>query len=512
MRVANVAACGFALARAVGRCVQLLHVGRHARACRCLRTGFNAATLLAFWLWVSAPVVASPDAAFERLKATATATELHRVLYALPKGGDLHNHASGSIHPDWLIDLARASEARGYRYYVKTRIDNCRAGGNEFGAARYLLLYRVVPQFVLDQFDDCERGEYVPLLTLDAQTRDAWQRALYLDKPFEGRAEFFEAQWSRLQGLLVDPRLSADALVRNMRSFGREGLHYLETQIPLFQFRTPTGDAISPEDALAVYRARLNDSDARASGVTVRYQVAVLRFPPSAEQALVQAYTFATEQPEILAVNLVGREDNDKGHPLRFLPTLRALRRSQGALDLSIHAGEVDEPNSNVRDTLLLGARRIGHGINLIHDPDTMRLMRHGPYLIEINLISNLLLEYVSDYDQHPFPEYLRTGIPVALSTDDRGMWDSTMTDEFFVAVREFDLSWVEVRLLIENSISYGFVDAPTRARLLATVRRKLERFERALVRGSRFEDVQPEYRGFLCRRYSVCVLGESAD
>jgi adenosine deaminase CECR1 len=96
----------------------------------------------------------------------------------------------------------------------------------------------------------------------------------------------------------------------------------------------------------------------------------------------------------------------------------------------------VDEPNSHVRDTLLLGADRIGHGVNLITDPDTMRLMRHGPYLVEINLVSNLLLEYVSDYSEHPFPEYLRTGIPVALSTDDRGMWDSNLTDEFFVAVQ----------------------------------------------------------------------------
>jgi adenosine deaminase CECR1 len=33
---------------------------------------------------------------------------------------------------------------------------------------------------------------------------------------------------------------------------------------------------------------------------------------------------------------------------------------------LSIHAGEVDEPNDHVRDTLLLGADRIGHGVNLI--------------------------------------------------------------------------------------------------------------------------------------------------
>jgi hypothetical protein len=46
-----------------------------------------------------------------------------------------------------------------------------------------------------------------------------------------------------------------------------------------------------------------------------------------------------------------------------------------------------------------------------------MLLMRHGPYLVEINLISNLLLEYINDYSEHPFPEYLRTGIPVALSS-----------------------------------------------------------------------------------------------
>ena len=127
-----------------------------------------------------------------------------------------------------------------------------------------------------------------------------------------------------------------------------------------------------------------------------------------------------------VAVNMVGREDDDRGYPLRFLDTLRDLRRQYSGVRLSIHAGEVDEPNDHVRDTLLLGAERIGHGLNLIHDEDTMRRMQYGPYLVEINLISNLLLQYVDDYSQHPFPEYLRTGIPVALSTDDRGMWDST--------------------------------------------------------------------------------------
>ena len=204
---------------------------------------------------------------------------------------------------------------------------------------------------------------------------------------------------------------------------------------------------------------------------------------------------------------MVGREDDDKGHPLRFLETLRKLRQQDGSVKLSIHAGEVDEPNYHVRDTLLLGADRIGHGLNLITDPETMRLMRHGPYMIEINLISNLLLEYVSDYSQHPFPEFFRIGIPVALSTDDRGMWDSNMTDEFFVAVKEFNLSWDEVKLLSRNSLQYAFVDQDTKAELLETYNSRIKKFEEKLNSHGidALKNVHSPKRGFICSRYRLC-------
>ena len=49
-----------------------------------------------------------------------------------------------------------------------------------------------------------------------------------------------------------------------------------------------------------------------------------------------------------------------------------------GCSAMFFHGGEVDEPNRHVRDTLLLGATRIGHGTNLITDPDTLLLMRTG--------------------------------------------------------------------------------------------------------------------------------------
>jgi adenosine deaminase CECR1 len=230
-----------------------------------------------------------------------------------------------------------------------------------------------------------------------------------------------------------------------------------------------------------------------------------------AEDHLRAAYAFVSTHPEFVGVNMVGREDNDKGYPLRFLATFRELRHSYSGVRLSIHAGEVDEPNRHVRDTLLLGADRIGHGVNLITDPDTMLLMRHGSYLVEINLISNLLLNYVESYNEHPFPEYLRTGIPVALSTDDRGMWDSTLTDEFFVAVREFNLTWTELVVLSQNSLSYSFVEEPVKQTLVNTLNKRLNRFERRFKTHAGAPRLAqpiptPEYRGFLCRRYDVCA------
>lgn len=445
---------------------------------------------------------------FEAFKDSATDDELLRFLTAMPKGGDLHNHITGAVHSEWFWQLALDAEQDGYRYYTKTRINNCKFASNEYGGDAYLLLFKTIPEYELKMLPECEQAEYQPVRALAGELKQQWLDSMRLDQAHEGRAEFFEALWPRVGGMLSNPHLNADLLVMNMQAFGAEGLVYLEVQIPVHGFRDPQGERITPEAVAQIYRDRLRDPDAKATGVEVRFQLAILRFLPNAEDFLRIVYQFVAEQDLFVGVNMVGREDNDKGYPLRFLPTLRELRHSIGDVSLSIHAGEVDEPNFHVRDTLLLGADRIGHGVNLITDPDTMLLMRHGPYLVEINLISNLLLEYVNDYSQHPFPEYLRTDIPVALSTDDRGMWDSTMTDEFFVAVKEFDVTWNEIRKLSRNSIAYAFIDDALKNELLTQLDKRLTRFERAYRKGGlkSAATVEPQYRGFLCRRYSVCA------
>ncbi|MCB1123509.1 MAG: hypothetical protein KJT03_18295, partial [Verrucomicrobiae bacterium] len=63
---------------------------------------------------------------WETLKATASPEQLYKLLYQLPKGGDLHNHLGGAVWPEWWYAVA-TDPARngGQRFYTRTRIENC---------------------------------------------------------------------------------------------------------------------------------------------------------------------------------------------------------------------------------------------------------------------------------------------------------------------------------------------------------------------------------------------------
>ena len=415
-------------------------------------------------------------ARFEQIKRSATPAELYTLLYDLPKGGDLHNHFGGSIWPSmWFAAGTDPARNGGDEFFTRTRITNCP------DCTEPLLLWRTLSRFNYRRLPACCREEYEPLAKLDARKKADWLAAMMVEPSGPAaREKFFEQTWPRLNDLFNNPFLLAELLVENMKRFGAEGVRYLETQLGFAQMVRADGSAVSPDEALNLIRKRLAQPDALATGVTVRLQKTILRFLPGAEQDLEAAFALVAANRDLyVGINLAGREDNQRGHPLRFLETFRRLRRQYSGIGLSIHAGEADEPNRHVRDTLLLGATRIGHGINLISDPDTMMLMRQNRFLVEINLVSNRLLDYVPDLRTHPFPEYLRTGIPVCLNTDDRGMWDSSMTDEYFTAVTTFNLTWPEIVQLGRHSLEYAFVEAPVKERLLRDYAEVVAAFER---------------------------------
>lgn len=434
-------------------------------------------------------------AQFERIRQTATKDQLYAFLYAMPKGGDLHHHLTLAPLPE---EWWEAATAPGRDFYARVRFNACPDSAEPF------LRWATVPKFRVAALSECAQKEWEPLRAMSAATRQQWLDAMRLDKPGEGRNEFFDVIVNRVVGMVRDPDTLADAVALYLKRYGREGILYIESQTGMNPTVDHAGHPVTREQVADKLRAMLARPDVQAAGVTARFQVTTIRFAPNAEEQIERAYEFVDRNRDLwVGVNIAGREDNDKGHAPRLLATFRQMRRQYSGVRLSLHGGEVDSPGPEVRNTLLLGAERIGHGFNLITDPDTMLLLRHGRTLVEVNLVSNKLLEYVNRYEQHPFPEYLRFGVPVALSTDDPGCWDSNLTDEFFIAVREFRLTWPEIVELGRNSLRYSFAPEPVKRDLLARFEIRLRNFE--LTYGgadwaTRLSAVQPAVSGYARR------------
>lgn len=420
------------------------------------------------------------SARYDALVAHASKEQLYSLLYDMPKGGDLHNHAGGEDRGEWLYDaLVNPATNGGETFYTRARGLNDATAETE--------RYHTIRKLAYDRMPEESRRDFVPVAQLTAAEKAAWLSALRLDAPGDGRDKFFGVIWPRKNQVGTSLPVAAELLVDNMKAFGAEHMAYLETQFPADGYVDNDGNVIDTETAVAFVKHRLAQRDAVESGVTIRFQKTVLRFAPNAEKSLEFSYAFVSAHRDLwVGINFAGIEDNGHGYPLRFLETMRRMRAVYPTLPLSIHAGETDGPNNNIRDALLLGASRIGHGVNLIKDPQTLLLLQQTRHvLVEVNLISNQLLEYTPDVDQHPFPEYLRTGVPVCLNTDDRGMWDSNLTDEYYTAVTHFHLSWEEILTLGHNSLSYAFAQPEVKARLLADFDARIAAFEGKYSTGS---------------------------
>jgi adenosine deaminase CECR1 len=465
----------------------------------------KTAKLILFCLCCSALGADNFGDQFERIKKTSSKEQLYAFLYDLPKGGDLHYHFGlSNLAESWFDAATDIRRTHGNEFYTLTHFRDCPDN------VEPLLHFRMIQRSTYRKLSECVKSEYEPLAKLTPEARKEWISAMILDKAGEGRNEFFEAIVPRLVELVRDPYLATDLLAANLKRYGAQGLHYLEAQMGVSNYQDQEGVPIDPERVAQLFRERLSQPDVKATGMTVRFLITIIRYAPNAEENLKKAYDFVDRHRDLwVGINMAGREDNEKGYALRFLETYREMRRKYSGIQLSVHGGEKDSPGREVRDTLLLGATRIGHGVNLISDPDTMLLMRNGKNLVEINLISNRLLEYTPDLSKHPFPEYMRFGIPVCLNTDDSGVWDSDIVDEYYTAVKTFNLTWGEIVQMGRDSLAYSFAQPNAKERMLRDYEAAIRKFEKTYGGAdwsSVLGGVRPVSSGYARRNFQISL------
>ncbi len=143
-------------------------------------------------------------------------------------------------------------------------------------------------------------------------------------------------------------------------------------------------------------------------------------------------------------------------------------------LHITAHAGESCGPDSIREATTRCGAERIGHGTSLGLDPELLRYVRDRRILLEICPTSNVQTGVVEDFSSHPLPEYVRAGIPVSISTDNRLFSRTSLTEELYRAHRKMGLSVEELQQIVRNGFRHAFLPFPERMALLESAEREI--------------------------------------
>jgi adenosine deaminase len=100
-------------------------------------------------------------------------------------------------------------------------------------------------------------------------------------------------------------------------------------------------------------------------------------------------------------------------------PFIKIFREAQEkGLGLTIHAGEIPEGVADVRQAILdFGARRIGHGIFVLQDPNILELAREKQVTFEVCPTSNAQTGTWRE-GPHPIKEMMEESLKVTLNTD----------------------------------------------------------------------------------------------
>lgn len=405
-------------------------------------------------------------------------------LREVPKGGDLHNHLTGAIYAEDLLDFAVS--------------DN-------------LCVDRTTSQLIAPPCDPCEKYTSKPGIhcayddhVLYNQIIDAWSMRNWRPGDESGHDHFF-ATFEKF-GLTTGDHI-ADGIATVINRAGREHVQYMEFMYTadggaaaklgmklnpkletsddfskmreqllssgLKEIADATSKTIAEDDTRARTELKCDTPDAEPGcAVSVRYLYQVLRgLPPAAVFAqIVLGFELASLDPRFVGLNLVMPEDwyvpiHDFHLHMAMLDYLHGVYPK---VHISLHAGELaaglvkpDDLTYHIRESVEHGhAERIGHGVSVMLEKDPIGLMKEMAarnVMVEINLTSNDQILGISG-DEHPLPVYMKNGVPVALSSDDEGVARSDMTHEYLRAVQGYQLPYTTLKRMTRQSLEHSFL------------------------------------------------------
>ena len=443
------------------------------------------------WIVILALLTASAAAQSRKTPEERTAAYLQSIrtqpllalafLREMPKGGDLHNHLSGSVYAESWIDFAVEDGLCVDRTTAVLIAPPCDASCDKFTSKPAV---------------SCAYGDHILYNTMV----DGWSMRNWSPGEESGHDHFF-ATFDKFG--LASHNHTADMIAEASSQAAADHLQFLELmhtadgaqaaqlgekigwdeELPKLRQKLLAGGL---QDIAAATSKKLTEDEGKTRSrlkcgtpqaepgceITVRYLYQVLR-GLAREQVFAQillGFELASTDPRFVGLNLVMPEDwYVPMHDFELhMKMLNYLHEIYPKVHISLHAGELalglvppEGVTFHVRDSVERGhAERIGHGVDVMNERDPFGLLREMEernVLVEICLTSNDVILGVTG-DGHPLPVYMKYGVPVALATDDEGVARSDMTHEYLRAAQEYGISYKDLKRMARNSLEHSFL------------------------------------------------------
>ena len=419
--------------------------------------------------------------------ARANPLELRAFLVRMPKGADLHSHLSGAVYAEsWIragaednlcVDLGALSF---FKTQAMTRsLPPQPVCGEGKAAAAQAFKDKHLYDALVNAFS---MRSFVPSAGVSAHDHffDTFAKFHGTDKRHTGEwldevATRAAAQNEQYLELMETPEFSHTASIAKDLSWMKD-FAKLREELLARGLRDDVAVALQHFDqAEALRREREHcgqPNEAAACRVQIRFIYQVLRGFPK-EQVFAQTllgFETASADPRVVGINYVMPEDgyismSDYRAHMGILDFLHGLYPK---IHITLHAGELapglvtyEGLCCHIRLAVEQGhAERIGHGVDVMYEerPDVLlKEMAARHVMVEINLTSNDVILGVSGKD-HPVPIYRKTGVPVALSTDDEGVSRIDITHEYVRAVQTYGFNYADLKQMVRTSLEHSFL------------------------------------------------------
>ncbi|CAK1551621.1 unnamed protein product [Leptosia nina] len=183
-----------------------------------------------------------------------------------------------------------------------------------------------------------------------------------------------------------------------------------------------------------------------------------------AESIAELAISFHKQYPDIIVgIELSG--DPNVGRFEDFIPALTSARFA--GLKVTLHCGEVCNPQE-VMEMIQFKPDRIGHGVCIHPDfggtEETWQALCKSQIPVEICLTSNINTKSTPDYNSHHFKEFYKANVPVIICTDDKGVFSTSLSQEYRICADVFDLQPAQLAKLALNAVDHIFAEEERKA------------------------------------------------